>query len=122
MVSDAMDSFFEGLVHDMQNPKIQAELLLVVKNMPKEYRNKVENQELGLDGIRKTKEGYIQNGRPAPQDSIDAALRRVDMRMLRESPVLIEKKLKFVGGELIPDKMAYRRDLDQSKRIGKVMR
>lgn len=110
MVSNELDEFMEMLKESMLNAKEQAELQLLVKNRPEIYREKVEAQELGIDGIMKTTDGFRQNGKPAPQHSIDAALRRADERMLRESPLLQERKLKFSGGNLIPDKAAYKKE------------
>ena len=54
-------------------------------------------------------DGYTQNNKPAPQGSIDAALRRTDERMLRESPSLLQYKLRFTGGLLVPDEKEYKK-------------
>jgi hypothetical protein len=115
MVSDEVDEFIDIFTEELLNPKIQKETQMVIKNRPEIYREKVEAQEFGMDGIMKTKEGYIQNGRSAPQHSIDAALRRTDERMLRESPLLIERKLEFKGGNLVPDKQAHKRAAEKEK-------
>ena len=53
--------------------------------------------------MKVTKKG----SQPAPQNEVDAALERADKRMLRESPMLIEQKLVFKNGMLLPDKAAY---------------
>ena len=110
MVSNEFDEFMTLLTEEMLDANIQYETQLLIKNRPEVYRKKVEAQELGIDNIMETTDGYRQNGEPAPQHSIDAALRRADERMLRESPLLQEQKLKFSGGNLIPDKAAYKKE------------
>ena len=109
MVSGPFDEYMELLTVEMSDPKYQKEMREVVTKTPVAYRNKVESQELGMENIMKTKEGYEQNNKPAPQGSIDAALKRADERMLRESPALIQHKLAFKGGLLLPDKAQYKK-------------
>lgn len=110
VMSRELREFITMLKEEMLNAKEQSEIQTLIKNKPEIYREKVEGQELGMDGIMKTKEGYTQNGKPAPQHSIDAALSRADKRMLRESPLLQERKLKFEGGNLVPDLAAYEKE------------
>jgi len=107
MVSGPQDEYLELLTIEMSDPKYQKEMREVVTKTPENYRNKVEAQELGDENIMKTEEGYKQNNKPAPQGSIDAALKRADERMLRESPSLIEYKLVFKSGLLLPNKKQY---------------
>ena len=99
--------FLDLLTEEMSDPKYQEELRALVTQRPQVYREKVEAQELGMSSIRKTDEGYKKGSQPAPQNEVDAALERADKRMLRESPMLIEQKLVFKNGMLLPDKAAY---------------
>ena len=109
MVSGPFDEYMELLTVEMSDPKYQKEMREVVTKTPKTYRNRVESQELGDENIMKTEEGYKQNNKPAPQGLIDAALKRADERMLRESPALIQHKLVFKGGLLLPDKAQHKK-------------
>ena len=99
--------FLDLLTEEMSDAKYQEELRALITQRPQVYREKVESQELGMSSIRKTDEGYKKGSQPAPQNEVDAALERADKRMLRESPMLIERKLVFKNGMLLPDKAAY---------------
>jgi hypothetical protein len=109
MVSGPQDEFLEMLKAELSDPKYQEELRMVITQRPENYRKKVEAQELGMENIMETEEGYRQNNKPAPQGAVDAALKRADERMLRESPLLQEKNLKFSGGMLVPDIAKYKK-------------
>tara|TARA_R100000005_G_C4993153_1_gene200249 strand:+ start:2239 stop:2574 length:336 start_codon:yes stop_codon:yes gene_type:complete len=103
------DEFLEMLTAELSDPKMQEELRAVITQRPEVFRDKVEAQELGMYSIRKTDDGYKKGNQAAPQSEIDAALKKADERMLRESPMLIERKLVFKGGLLLPDKKAYKK-------------
>ena len=109
MVSGPFEELMVLLREEISDPKYQEEIREVITKTPEAYRNKVEAQELGFDNIMKTEDGYTQNNKPAPQGSIDAALRRTDERMLRESPSLLQYKLRFTGGLLVPDEKEYKK-------------
>ena len=47
-----------------------------------------------------------------PTKALKAALDRVDKRMLTESPALVTYKLKFTGGNLVPDIDAYKKEAE----------
>ena len=109
MVKGPFEEYMEILKDEVSKPKYQKEMREVIVSKPDAYRDMVEAQELGLDDIMKTEDGYRRNNKPAPQGSIDAALRRTDERMLRESPSLLQYKLRFTGGLLIPDEKEHKK-------------
>jgi len=110
MVRTEQDEFLEMLTAELSDPKYQEEIRQVVTKRPEVYREKVEAQELGGRGIRKTEGGYKKGSQPASQSEVDAALNDADKRMLRESPMLIQHKLIFKGGLLLPDHEAHKRE------------
>ena len=106
---ELMDDHFTS---EMLKPSSQKELHQLVTQSPESFRRVVEQQELGLDGINKNEAGeYEQRGSSPDPIVLKAALDRVDKRMLRESPALVTHKLKFMGGNLVPDKKAYEREV-----------
>ena len=76
---------------------VQAELQKAVTE-GSDYREAVERTERGLDGddLSIEDEALLQN--------------RVNKRMMTESPVLIENKLRNEGGVILPDHDAYDRE------------
>ena len=108
-MSAEQKEFLVTLTEEMSDVKYQKELRALITQRPQVYREKVEAQELGMSSIRKTDDGYKKGSQPAPQNEVDAALERADKRMLRESPMLIEQKLVFKGGLLLPDEIAYKK-------------
>jgi len=108
MVTTPQDEFLQLLTAEVSDPKYQEEIRQVVTKRPIVYREKVEAQELSERGIRKTDDGYKKGSQPAPQNEVDAALRDADERMLRESPMLMQHKLIFKGGMLLPDIKKYK--------------
>lgn len=110
MVRNEFDEVIELLTVEMLNPKMQTEMRQVITQTPEIYREMVENQELGFAGIRKTLEGHVKtNGAKATEVDIQKVMKTVDKRMLTESPSLIEHKLKYIAGNLVPDKIAHKK-------------
>ena len=113
MVKDLFDQLMDEVNAEILDPKKQEELREVITQTPENFRKTVEQQELGMDGINRNEAGeYEQRGRPPDPSTLKAALLRVEKRMLRESPSLITYKLKFKGGNLMPDVAAYRREFE----------
>tara|TARA_R110002020_G_scaffold35001_1_gene105967 strand:- start:502 stop:864 length:363 start_codon:yes stop_codon:yes gene_type:complete len=109
MVLTEFDELMNEMIEEYKKPKNQEEIQEAVKNSPPSYREKVEAEELRDNNIAKIEGGYryIQ-GNGSPDDvEIDSILRIVDARMLRESPLLMEQKLKFSGGMILPDMSRY---------------
>lgn len=114
MVKSEFDEFMlDHLTEEMLDPARQEELRAVVTQTPENYRRAVEQQELGMEGITRNEAGeYEQQGRQPDPTVLKAALDRVDKRMLTESPALATHKLRFSGGNLVPDIAAYRREVE----------
>lgn len=109
-----VDEFLvQHLTTEMLDPGRQEELRQIVTQSPPSFRQTVEQQELGMDGINRNEAGeYEQRGKTPDPSTLKAALDRVDKRMLRESPSLVTYKLKFKGGQLVPDIDAYKREAE----------
>ena len=113
MVGDLLDDLFNAAAKDMADSKVQAELQQFVKEHDGNYRRAVEQQELGMDGINRNESGdYEQRGRKPDESVLNAALDRVDKRMLTESPDLVKQKLTVSAGNVTLDKKAYRREVE----------
>tara|TARA_B100000424_G_scaffold192655_1_gene150264 strand:- start:675 stop:1046 length:372 start_codon:yes stop_codon:yes gene_type:complete len=109
MVLTEFDELMNEIIEEYKKPKNQEKIQEAVKSSPASYREKVEREELRFNGIEETQGGYRYtkgNGSPS-EGEIDSVFQRVDARMLRESPLLIEQKLKFSGGVIIPDMSRY---------------
>ena len=103
------EDIYRDMVTDYSKDSVQKELKEVITQLPREFRKMKEAQELALDGIMKTNEGYRRNGRVIPEEEVQATMDRVDRIMLVESPLLQERKLILRGDLLLPDKDALMR-------------
>lgn len=104
------EDMYRDMVTDYSKDSVQKELKEVITQLPREFREMKEAQELALDGIMKTHEGYKKDGRLIPEEDVQGTMARVDRIMLVESPLLQERKLIFRGGLLLPDKDALMRE------------
>jgi hypothetical protein len=76
----------------------QEELQQAVKEGDSDYRESVERSERGLEGDNLSLE----------QEA--AVKQRVDIRMMTESPILMQKKLRNEGGKIVVDHDTYARE------------
>lgn len=108
MVLTEFDELMNELIEEYKKPKEQEEIQEAVKNY-QPYRDKVETEELRDNNIAKIEGGYtyIQGDGTPTEGEIDSVLRLVDTRMLRECPLLLQMKLKFSAGIILPDMSRY---------------
>tara|TARA_R100000152_G_C6774487_1_gene202300 strand:- start:888 stop:1229 length:342 start_codon:yes stop_codon:yes gene_type:complete len=113
MPKDELDEFFEALNEELLNPNIQEELKELVIKGPKEQYNIVEGQEMREEDIIKNEVGkYIKDGRSADENLVNAALNRVNKRMIGESSALMEYNLKVTVDGIISDILPFRREVE----------
>jgi len=99
MPKDSIDEFFDEFNVEILKPEYQAELREVITKSPEAYRKVVEQQEKGLESTD-------------DESATNAALNRVDKRMMTESPALMEQKLRVTNDGILLDVKAHRRELE----------
>ena len=99
MPKDFIDEFFDEINAEILQPQYQAELKEVITKSPEAYRKVVEQQEKGLE--------YTDD-----ESATNAALSRVDKRMMGESPALMGQKLRVTNNGILLDVKAHRKELE----------
>ena len=81
---------------ELSKGDIQKELQQAVTEGDKDYREVVERSERGEEQLTVEQEAALKQ--------------RVDSRMMTESPILMQKKLRNKGGKIVVDHDAYARE------------
>jgi|9_EtaG_2_1085328.scaffolds.fasta_scaffold00677_4 hypothetical protein len=105
------DDYIKQMTEYYRSSDMQENLKQLVKNTPEEFRERILKQELSVYGYEIENGVFLDNIRnPLPDKEREKVMKNVDRRMLSESPSLREHKLQLVGGYLLPDADAIRRD------------
>ena len=99
MPKDTIDEFFDEFNAELLKPEYQTELREVITKSPEAYRKVVEQQEKSLE--------FSDD-----ESATNAALNRVDKRMMTESPTLMSQRLRVTTDGIIADVVAHRRELE----------